>query len=785
VSGSYTAFVFDYSSGYASTGTYKFYFAKAPGSAEGGALDPNAPADGSFELGDIDAYTVSMKAGEYGLLRVVDSAQGSLVPYVQVYDPSGALVDQASGAVVAGLSFKASVAGTYSVVVFDYSSGYASVGPYRVYFAKGPGSTEGGALDPTSPIDGTIDLGDMDSYTFAVTAGAGVQLRVADVAATSFVPYLMVFDPNGALVEQVSGAAVAASSFAPSVSGTYTAVVFDYSSGYASSGTYKLYFAQAPGSNEHGALSPTTPVDGTIDLGDLDTYTFDLAAGVGVQLRVTDVAAITFAPYLVVYDPSGAVVATNWNNDVAAISFKAAVSGTYTALVFDYSSGWAGTGNYKIYFTKAPGSNEHGALDATDPIDGTIDLGDLDSYTFAVTSGVGVQLRVADVGQTAFAPYLAIYDPNGAVVATNWNYDVAAISFAPSVAGTFTAVVFDNSSGYASTGTYKLYFSKAPGSSDGGVLDPNQPVDGTIDLGDLDAYTFSVTPSVGVQLRVADVAQTAFAPYLVVYDPNGGVVATNWNYDVAAISFTPSVAGTFTAVVFDNSSGYASTGTYKIYFTQAPGSGDGGELALDVPVDGTLDLGDLDSYTMTLAAGAAAQLRVVDVAQTAFAPYLAVYGPSGAVVDSNWNYDVAALAFNASVAGEYTAVVFDNSSGYASSGSYKLYYSRAPGSNEGGLLPVGTSVDGSIERGDLDSFTFTANAGDKPTVTVTDVIASDFTPRVVIYNPLGTIVANVNNLNVAAPTFTAAVTGTYTVLIYDSSAGFAAAGDYTALLTMN
>lgn len=314
---------------------------------------------------------------------------------------------------------------------------------------------------------------------------------------------------------------------------------------------------------------------------------------------------------------------------------------------------------------------------------------------------------------------------------------------------------------------------------------PGETIRGTIDKGDLDAFTFTASPNVGVQLRVADVAQSSFVPYLAVYDPNGKVVETHYGQDVAVASFVPTLAGTYTALVYDYSSGFSSTGAYKIYLIQAPGSEEGGELSLTNPIQGAVDVGDLDSYSMTLAAGAGVQLRVVDVNEAAFVPYLVVYDPNGAVAGQHYGATVAALAFNAATAGKYTVVVYDYSNGYAGSGDYELLYARAPGSAEGGALTVGATVAETIDLGDLDTYTFTATAGDKPRVTVTDLGAGTFTPRVVVYGPTGTIVANVVHADVAAPTFTAAVSGTYTVVVYDSSSSFEATGDYSLVLSMN
>jgi hypothetical protein len=237
------------------------------------------------------------------------------------------------------------------VVVSDYSSGYASAGNYKLYFERAPGSNEGGALSPGGVVSGTIDLGDLDSYTFSANAGQGILLRTADVDNGSFVPTLAVYDPAGARIDFQYGASVAASAFSAPSTGTYTVVVSDYSSGYASAGNYKLYFDRAPGSNEGGAMSSGVAVSGTIDLGDLDSYTFGANAGASIQLRATDVDNGTFVPAMAVFGPSGSRVDLQYGASAAVSAFKAPSSGTYTVVVYDYSSGYASTGNYDLTLT--------------------------------------------------------------------------------------------------------------------------------------------------------------------------------------------------------------------------------------------------------------------------------------------------------------------------------------------------------------------------------------------------------------------------------------------------
>src|SRR4029453_17227012 len=195
-----------------------------------------------------------------------------------------------------------------------------------------------------------------DSYTFTAAIGEGIQLRVADLARGVLYPWLTVYGPTGNLVSSTANPDVAMRWFSAPASGTYTVVVSDTSGGNAGTGDYKLYFTRSPGANAGGALSPGGSVADHIDLGELDSYTFTAAIGEGIQLRVADLARGVLYPWLTVYGPTGNLVSPTANPDVAMAWFSAPASGTYTVVVSDTSGGNAGTGDYKLYFTRSPGA---------------------------------------------------------------------------------------------------------------------------------------------------------------------------------------------------------------------------------------------------------------------------------------------------------------------------------------------------------------------------------------------------------------------------------------------
>jgi hypothetical protein len=515
-------------------------------------------------------------------------------------------------------------------------------------------------------------------HTFFASSGNGVVIRVTDTAHAAFIPAFTVRDPAGNTVTSASGAIVAGTAFQAAATGIFSITVRDAANPPAASAIYALYLFIAPGSNQGGALVPGGMRSGHIDEGEIESYTFTAATGEGIALRVADVVGGALAPRLNIYGPSGNLVTWAQATDVAGQAFAAPSTGTYTVAIHDASSGLASSGDYKLYYTRAPGANQGGALSPGGVVLARIDKGELDSYTFTAATGEGIALRVTDVAGGSLGPRLTIYGPAGDLVTWAQGTNVAGQAFAAPSTGTYTVVVDDASSGLASTGDYRLHYIKAPGANQNGPLSPGGVALGHIDMGEMDAYTFTASIGQGIQLRVADVAGGALGPRLTIYGPAGNLVTWAQGTNVAGQAFAAPSTGTYTVVVDDASSGLASTGDYRLYYIKAPGANQGGALSSGVIVLQHIDEGELDSYTFAAATGQSITLRVTDIAGGSFSPGLWVYGPAGNFVSSAQGTTVALKSFAAPSSGTYTLVISDQSSGLASTGDYQLDYTKTP-----------------------------------------------------------------------------------------------------------
>jgi hypothetical protein len=310
----------------------------------------------------------------------------------------------------------------------------------------------------------------------------------------------------------------------------------------------------------------------------------------------------------------------------------------------------------------------------------------------------------------------------------------------------------------------------------GGHEDMSIKVSGSVARDGSNTYTFPAKAGYGVVIRVVDDDHKPFYPSFRVYEPGGQQVSGGSGQDVAGAAFAAGLDGTYSVVIRDGVVG-GDGGGFTLYVVVAPGANKGGALTPGDARSGHIDEGIVDSYTFSALLGEGVDLRFTDVAAT-FVPGLTIYAPDGALVDKGVGDEVAATSFAAPQTGAYTAVLYDSSPGLAQTGDYSLAFTKAPGANKGGALKPGSSVQGRLTKGALDSYTFSALAGEGIVLRVADPGTGLLAPGFTIYRPDGSIETKSLRDEVAAAQFAAPRAGTYTVVVYDGSPDRAQTGIY-------
>ena len=453
--------------------------------------------------------------------------------------------------------------------------------------------------------DGTILLGQTNTWTFSANVGDRIVLRGAALTSTNnFEPWLRIYNPAGVLIADsginVGGLLVVELALTATNSGMFTVTINDSGfGGFGGTGAYRLYFAQFPGAfvvpsgDEGGSLTNGGNHDGTIQVGDLDLWSFTANAGDRIVLRGAALtSANNFEPWLRIYNPAGLLVADSGIDVggllVVELALTATNSGTYTVLMADSNFGdFGGTGAYRLYFAQFPGAfvvplgDEGGSLTNGGNFDGTIQVGDLDLWSFTANAGARIVLRGAALTTTNnFYPWLRIYSPAGVLVADSGinvgGLLVVELALTATNSGTYTVLMADSDYGdFIGTGAYRLYFAHLPGAfgvgpgDEGGSMVAGADSLGTIQLGDLDLWRFTACKGEAINLQVNQLSTTNnFNSWLRLYGPNGVLIGDSGisgSGVVAQVALAATNGGTFTVIVSDsNFGGFDGTGTYRL-----------------------------------------------------------------------------------------------------------------------------------------------------------------------------------------------------------------------------
>jgi hypothetical protein len=421
----------------------------------------------------------------------------------------------------------------------------------------------------------------------------------------------------------------------------------------------------------------------------------------------------------------------------------------------------------------------------------TLALNTTNVYTFTVTNGEAIQVRMG----APFRPLVSLYAPNGVLLqAASGSGSSSLDALARVTAATNGIFRVAVSSYYGNgTGSYSLNLAKAPGTfivspgDEGGTLTNGAANPGVISRGDLDMWSFEANAGDTILLRMG---APAFRPYFQIYGPGGALLETGaggGSGDLDAyISIKATNSGAFTVIA--QSYYMNNNGPYELHLARVPGAfvvspgDDGGELVSGVSNVGGLTLGDLDVWRFSANAGENILLRM---GAPGFRPWLQLYGPTGILIGSNaaeGNTDKdAGLAIRTTNSGTFTVVALGYYPNVA--GPYTLTFARPTGDfvvspgDEGGVLVNGAANPATNALGDIDLWTFTANAGDNLALRIG---APNFRPSLTVYGPSGALFATAEGVSASRDAnlfLTATNSGTFTVVV--QSFYFSAAGAYT------
>ena len=680
------------------------------------------------------------------------------------------------------------------------------------FFAFPDFSHAQGTLTPGVQTTGSIGLpGGSQSWTFAANAGDSLVVRVGSLVLTgtnSLDPYIKLYTPGGVLQAQTGGYGEKGEEVTVRAtnSGTFSAII----SAGGTAGDYRITLGRTGQGGQ--PLINGFRTRGAIDVGSLDTWTFNANAGDGILVRMGNTATNGLLdPYLRLYDPSGALVSSvsGYGFRAEDVSTRATNSGIFTVFMAGGSVSNGGFGSYRITLAKtgdpvviAPGT-EGGPMTNGFMHTGTVDFGDAEVWTFHANAGDGIYVRMGNTTTNGLLdPYFRLYDPSGALLSYvgGYGFKAEAVSARATNSGTFMVVLTGANNGVAGVGDYRIKLAKtgepiviAPGDV-GGPMTNGFKNTGTIVFGDAGVWTFHAAAGDGFVVRMGNTTTNGtLDPYFLLYDPSGALLQNvgGYGYKSEDVGTRATNSGTFMVVLTGANNGVAGVGDYRMTLAKTgdpivTASGDeGGPMTNGFTYTGKIDPGDLDAWSVAVNAGDSIAVRMGDLSTTnALDPYLRVYAPDGTFLANIGGYGsiVEETALRATTNGAYLFTLEGNNGIVGGSGAYRITLGQSgmpaavAAGDEGGPLVSGVSQTGSIPIGDLDVWTFTSFAGTHPTVSVQKLSGdAGFLPELRVYGPDGTLKGLVSDTTNPVVTLATTNTGLYTVLVSDSGG----AGPYT------
>jgi len=812
VGGKYKIVISDGSSHAAYTGNYNLIFAQSPGNFtvpvgdQGGNLTNGGEHAGSLSVGDIDMWSFSANANSTIRLQVGEVGATNFSPYLLIYGPDGSLVASDYSSSAAAVSINTLVGGNYTVLVRDANSHAPYSGDYKLYFSQMPQSfsipagDQGGTLTNGGIHNGSISLADMDMWSFSAVASDVIRLQVGEVGSSGFSPYILVYGPDGNLIESDYSSTAAAVTLIAPVAGSYRVVVQDGNTHASASGDYNLFYLKTTGAiatpvgDQGGSLQNGIAQSGSISTGDMDAWTFTADANDAIRLQVGEMGSSSFTPYILVYRPDGSLLTTDYSSTAASVGFNTSIGGTYLVVVQDGTSHAANAGDYQLYFSRAPGSyvvsegDQGGTLNSGVAQAGNIPLGDMDTWTLTLDANDTVAVQLNEVGSSAFTPYLLLYGPGGSLITSDYGSAAAVINATVASAGNYTLIVQDGSSHASGAGDYTLNYTRTAntislpvGASQGTLANGNKISSNVNAPTDIDKYDLSVQAGDKVRLQVGDLDGTGyFSPVLRVFSSGGQLIAAAADSSLARVSFIAPSSDTLKIVIF-NSLNYTGTYPYELYgaisaqsYSTPPGD-QGGTLSNGLNMAGSLAHADIDLFSLAVNTGENINLQLGDIDGTGyFSPVLEVYRADGSLLARSADASLARVKFIAT-ANETLRIHAYNSLDYTGSYPYSLYTSVASSayttaaSDQGGELSNGLVTSGSLAHADVDIFTLPVSSGSTINLQLGDIDGTGyFSPIIEVYRANGELLAQNASTSLARVEFAAVANETVRVHVYNA-----------------
>lgn len=437
-------------------------------------------------------------------------------------------------------------------------------------------------IKPGDYTVGSITKGEVDTYFFDAGAGECVSVQIGEVTDYGgFSPQIEFFEPDGTRTSVYGAQSAAINAKMIKQSGSCMIIVHSYN--WLSEGIYALNVIKNPGTDVNDidddpvAITPGELKSGYIDVGDLDGYTFEAAAGDIVTILMSETGDCGgFDPRVELIEPDGTrtYYSTSSRSSADFIDAKKInQAGTCMIIAREYN-GYQ-TGYYNLSIVKSPGTDANGSdnkiisLTAGQLQTGSIAKGQLNGYTFNASAGDVITVLMGKmIDYYGFSPQLDLIEPNG--TRTYYTGAEAALINAKKLTETGKYMLIARSSTGCAEGMYGLTMLNKSSTLENDSQDSAVAIisgdvkTGGISKGDLDAYIFQADAGDVVNIVMSEVSDNGdFDPQVELVEPDGTLTSV-WNAGSAELNKTLSKTGTYMIIARERQGNQEGTYTLKL-----------------------------------------------------------------------------------------------------------------------------------------------------------------------------------------------------------------------------
>ncbi|MFK7828492.1 MAG: thrombospondin type 3 repeat-containing protein [Congregibacter sp.] len=616
-------------------------------------------------------------------------------------------------------------------------------------------------------FQGTIAIGDTSVYSFEYLTGDRIIATLADAGDTDFTPNLELFAPDGTRLANITREDSASVNLTAETTGSYSIRVSDDANDTA--GSFRLDVSRLSGSNDGGTLSNGASLTESLALGEVRAYQFSANAGDLVIATLNDaLQSSSLRPRLEVYAPDGTRLSSTDGDDTAAAQLRVDQTGIFTLTASD--DGYDVAGDLRLDLSVILGVSDGGTLNDGVTIADSLLRGEVFGFQFDAVAGDHLVATLNDTQLSgSFTPNLLVFAPNGDVLVDASNATTAWGNLPLEQSGTYNLLVADAS--FDAPGDFRLDFSLAQNSNDGGALSDGSSLNDNLLLGEVIFYRFDATAGQRIIVAMTDTEDDpSFSPRLELYAPDGNRLSRNSADLTASADLIASQTGTYSVMVGEDNYDFSGSFQLDLSVVAGPAPVVGGQAQ---EVIGSVTIDDTDSFSVQALAGDRLVVTLADntnPGSSSSSVFLELFAPDGSALDSDSNISTAFINTAVSVSGTYSVVASEV--GRDAAIDYRLDITRVRGANDGGTLANGTPIIDSLLLGEVLAYQFDAAAGDRIVATLADNSnpgSSASSAYLELYAPDGTRLTTDTSISTAIANLTVDQTGTFTFLVSESS----------------